>query len=123
MQIKHILLILLLSSCSLFKTTTKTTAAKSFDLSKQIDARSLDIQTAQKETQIYSWWKDSVFYQYSQIKEQVDQAKAATVVLQENQEVKQEQTVKESEPAEAWVCGSFVFGMIVFVLIFYRWKP
>ncbi|RYE37872.1 MAG: hypothetical protein EOP48_27980 [Sphingobacteriales bacterium] len=122
MQIKQILLILLLSSCSLFKKTTKTIAKGSFDLSKQIEARSLDTQTAQKETQIYSWWKDSVFYQYAQIKEQVDQAKAATVVLQENQEVKQEQTIKESEPAEEWVYGSLVFGMIVFVLMFYRRK-
>ena len=64
MQIKHIFLILLLSSCGLFRKTTKTNVKDSFDLSKETEA------------QIYSYWKDSIFHQYEVIREQVDQAKA-----------------------------------------------
>jgi len=76
MQIKHIFLILLLSSCGLFRKTTKTTVKDSFDFSKQTEAHSLDLKTSQTETQIYSYWKDSIFHQYEVIREQVDQAKA-----------------------------------------------
>ena len=118
MQIKHILLILLLSGCSLFKKTTKTTAHRSFDLSKQTEAHSLDLKTMQKETQIYSWWNDSIFYQYELVKEQVDQAKAGTSKTLEKQEARQEQMVKVSTPVEVWIYAGIVLGIIGFVLIF-----
>jgi len=118
MKTLHIILILSLSSCSLFKKTTKTTTIGSFDLSKQTEARSLELQTAQKETQIYSFWKDSIFYQYALIKEQADQARAVTLKVQENLEAKQEQTIKESRPMEMWIYVITLLGIIGFALIF-----
>ena len=111
------ILILFLSGCSLFKKTTKTTATGSFDLSKQTEQNHLDLQTSQKETQIHSYWKDSIFYQYELIKEQVDQAKTGILKVQENQEAKQEQITKESKPVEPWVYAGILLGIIVFVLV------
>ena len=112
-----IMLILLLSSCSLFKKTTKTTTSASFDLSKQTEVRNLELQTAQKETQIYSFWKDSVFYQYSLIKEQVDQARAGTLKVEENQEAKKGKAVKESRPVESWIYMGGILCIVGLLLI------
>ncbi|TCD02718.1 hypothetical protein [Pedobacter psychroterrae] len=114
----YLLTIILLSSCSLFKKTTKSSATSSFDLSKQIEENQLALTTTQKETKIYSLWKDSVFYQYQLIKEQVDNAKAGTVKTQENQQTKQEQTTKESKPVETWIYAGIILGLIGFILIF-----
>ena len=118
MKTLYIIIIVLLSSCSLFKKTTKTTNSASFDLSKQTEAHRLELQTAQKETQIYSFWKDSIFYQYAMIKEKVDQARAGTLKVQENQEATQEKAVKESQPMEIWIYGITLLGIIGFALIF-----
>jgi len=123
MKTLYIILILSLTSCSLFKKTTKATNTASFDLSKQTEVRSLELQTAQKETQIYSFWKDSIFYQYSLIKEQVDKANTGSLKLQENQELKQAQTIKESKPVESWIYAIFLVGLIAFVLIFKKLVP
>ena len=103
MKIKYILLIILLTGCGLFKKTTKSSTASSFDLSKQTEAQTLDLKTKQKEIQRYSYWEDSVFHQYEVIREQIDQSKASTVKTQETQETKQAQVLKESKPAETWV--------------------
>lgn len=110
-------------SCSLFKRTTKSTSAATFDLSKQVQENHLLLTTKQKETQIYSYWKDSIFYQYQLIKEQVEQTKAGTVKTREKQEAKQEQITKESRPIEVWIYAGIVLGIIGFVLIFKRLIP
>ena len=123
MKTRYIILLALLSSCSLFKKTTKTTNAASFDLSKQTEAHRLELQTAQKETQIYSFWKDSIFYQYAMVKEQVDKANTGSLSVQENQELQQAHTSKESKPVESWVYVIFLLGLIVFVLIFKKLIP
>ncbi len=117
-----ILVLVIFCSCSLFKKTTKTTAISSFDLSRQLEKQMLDLKTQQKETQIYSYWNDSVFYQYEVIKEQVDQAKAGNVKVQEKQAAKQEEKVKESEPTEVWIYSAFVLGIIAFIIIFKKVK-
>ena len=110
--------IVLLSSCSLFKKTTKTTNSASFDLSKQTEARSLALETAQKETQIYSFWKDSIFYQYAMIKEKVEQERAGTLKVQENQEATQEKAVNESQPVESWIYMGIILCIVGVLLIF-----
>ena len=111
-------LIILLSSCALFKKTVKSSSTSSFDLSKQTEENQLALTTTQRETQIYSYWKDSMFYQYEAIREQVDQAKAGTVKALENQETKQEQITKESRPVEAWIYAGIILGLIAFIIIF-----
>ncbi|RYE50712.1 MAG: hypothetical protein EOP48_19320 [Sphingobacteriales bacterium] len=112
--------LLCFSSCGLFKKTTRTTDFQSFDLSKETDARRLDLTAMQKETQSYSWWKDSIFYQYEVIKEKVDQARATNLTTWEKQESKQEQTVKISKPVENWIYVGIILGIVGFVLIFRR---
>ena len=122
MKTKYILLILLLSSCALFKKSMKSSSTNSFDLSKQTEANQLALTTTQKETQIYSYWKDSMFYQYEVIREQVDQAKAGTVKTLENQEAKQERSIKESQPIDVWIYAGIILGIIWFILIFKKLK-
>lgn len=104
-------LLLCLGSCSLFRKTSKITASATFDLSKQIEAQTLDLKTRQKETQRYSYWEDSIFHQYEVVREQIDQSKASTVKTQENQETKQQQVLKESKPAETW--GSLIIVIVL----------
>ena len=118
-----LIIFILLSSCSLFKKATKTTFTESFDLSKQTEQHQLDLKTMHKETQIYSWWKDSIFYQYEVIKEHVDQARAGNLKTLEKQEAKQEQTVKVSQPVEAWIYAGIVVGIVVFILVFKKLMP
>jgi len=110
--------LLCILSCGLFKRATKSTSAATFDLSKQTEENHLALTTKQKETQVYSFWKDSIFYQYQLIKEQAEQAKTGTVKMQEKQETKQEQITKESRPFETWgflviliVLGSVIVTM------------
>ena len=123
MKTVYIILTLFLSSCSLFKKTTKTTNSASFDLSKQTQEHQLDLKTTQKETQIYSWWNDSIFYRYEVIKEQVDQAKAATIKTLEKQEARQEQMEKVSKPVVLWIYTGIVLGIIALVLVFRKLVP
>ncbi len=104
-------LLLCLSSCSLFRKTSKITASSTFDLSKQIEAQTLDSKTKQKETLRYSYWEDSIFHQYEVVREQIDQAKSSIVKTQENQEAKQEQVLKESKTAETW--GSLIILVVL----------
>lgn len=118
----YLLLITLLSSCALFKKTTKSSETSSFDLSKQTEENQLALITTQKETQIYSYWKDSMFYQYEVIKEQIDQSKAGTVKTQENQETKQERSIKESQPLDIWIYAGIILGIIWLILIFKKLK-
>ncbi|RYY13448.1 MAG: hypothetical protein EOO04_31860 [Chitinophagaceae bacterium] len=118
MKTIYLIIILLLSSCSLFRKTTKTTAAESFDLSKQTEMQTLDLKTSQKETQIYTWWKDSIFYQYEVIREQEDQTKAEKMNVLEKQGATQQYTTKERNPAEVLVYAGIILGIIGFVLIF-----
>ena len=123
MKTKYILLIILLTGCGLFKKTTKSSTASSFDLSKQTEQNQLDLKTTQKETQIYSYWKDSILYQFEVIREQIDQAKIASEKTQESQHNKQIQTVKVSKPVEAWIYAGIALGIIGFVLIYRKVMP
>lgn len=123
LSIIAIYLLSCLGSCSLFRKNTKTTASARFDLKKQTEAQTLNSKTTQKETQIHSYWKDSIFYQFEVIREQIDQSKARTVETQENQQAKQEQTTKESKPIEPWIYAGIIFGLIAFILIFKKLIP
>ncbi|RYG34367.1 MAG: hypothetical protein EOO01_32325 [Chitinophagaceae bacterium] len=96
----------------------KSSTTNSFDLSKQSEENQLTLTTMQKETQVYSYWKDSIYYQYEVIREQIDQAKAGAVKTLENQQAKQEQTIKESQPIDVWIYAGIILGIIWFILTF-----
>ncbi|WEK20520.1 MAG: hypothetical protein P0Y49_05135 [Candidatus Pedobacter colombiensis] len=124
MNKKHILLIILglylfmvCMSCNLFKKTTKINSTSAQTTSKQKESSQLILKTGNKETQIFTYWNDSAVYQYQNIKELVNETAAARRTTEEKQSLKQQQTIKESEPTKMWMLFGIVIALIVsFVL-------
>lgn len=107
-------------SCSLFRKTNKTTANATQSSVKQMEANQLILKKAGKETQIFTYWNDSDFYQYQYIKEQIDQAKSGKVIAEEKQESKQTINTKKTEPVAPWIYVLMLLVLIGCYLIFKR---
>ncbi|SMC70392.1 hypothetical protein [Pedobacter africanus] len=73
-----------ISSCGLFKKTSKTTTSYAQSSAKEIEQRQLVLKSANKETQIFIYWNDRGFYQFRHIKEKIDQAKSGQLKLAED---------------------------------------
>ncbi|WP_183873913.1 hypothetical protein [Pedobacter sp. AK017] len=119
-------LVLVFAGCGLFKKTTITGNKESKSTSKQLEANMLMLKNANKETQVFTYWTDSGFYQVAQIKEQTDLAKSGRLTVGVKHEVKHESKIKKKEPAKLWVYigiviavfGLCIVGMRLFA--FYR---
>lgn len=103
-------------SCSLFKKTTKTTVNDSQSSSKSSDFNWLNIKTANKETNVYTYWDSGMVYQYQNIREQVDQAESAGLKITDEAITKKNLVVKESKPPILWIytgIGLLLIGGLV----------
>lgn len=110
---------LLLQSCSLFKKTTKTTVNDSQSTSKSSDFNWLKIKTANKETNVFTYWDSGMVYQYQNIREQVDQVESAGLKTTDEVTTKKDVVVKESKPPILWIyagIGLLLTGMLVVYL-------
>jgi maltose-binding protein MalE len=96
-------LLMAFMGCNLFKKTTKSTSSNAQSTAKQADVSQLILKTANKETQIFTYWKDSALYQYQNIKEHIEEAKSSAVKVKEEEMVKRQRTIKKAEPARVWV--------------------
>lgn len=113
-----ITMVLFLSGCALFKNTSKSNAKESQQSSKEAEFREFVLKTGIKETQVFSYWNDSGFYQYQQIREQVDQSATRQLKTGEEALTKKELSVKKTEPSKIWVWVVVVVIGIIFLL---RW--
>lgn len=103
-------------SCSLFKKTTKTTVNDSQSSLKSSDFKWLNIKTANKETNVYTYWDSGMVYQYQNIREQVDQAESAGLKITDEAITKKNLVVKESKPPVLWIytgIGLLLIGGLV----------
>ncbi|MNK20339.1 hypothetical protein D3C87_385760 [compost metagenome] len=111
------MVILMISqSCSLFKKTTKTTVNDSQSSLKSSDFKWLNIKTANKETNVYTYWDSGMVYQYQNIREQVDQAESAGLKITDEAITKKNLMVKESKPPVLWIytgIGLLLIGGLV----------
>jgi hypothetical protein len=121
MKTKYLLLGILLcvSSCGLFKKTSKTTAINSASSMKQAELNEFLLKQADKETQIITYWNDSGFYQIQNIKERVDEAKSKQVTTKETENSKEKLVTKESKSLQIWWWVGIV-GLIVCGFFFVR---
>ncbi|MNL68475.1 hypothetical protein D3C87_1932000 [compost metagenome] len=76
---------------------------------------------ANKETQVFTWWNDSGFYQFENIKEHIDEAKASKLAVQQKQEVKQQSSFKISRPVKSWIYAGFAVMVVGCVLVYRRY--
>ncbi len=87
---------------------------------KQMEAKQLILKKAGKETQIFTYWNDSGFYQVQYIKEQIDQAKSGKVIAEEKKEAKQTTSTKKIESVASWIYVLMLLLLIGCYLIFKR---
>lgn len=116
MRIVIFLFALFLCSCALFQKTSKESLMQSQSSANQLKSTQLVLKNTAKETQIYTYWNDSGFYQYQHIKEQVDQKEQTKLKLEEKQQVKQTLRTKVTAPAANRI---FLAAGILLVLCVY----
>ena len=108
------------SGCNLFKKTSSNSLANIQNSTKQSVSDQFVLKSANKETQVFTYWNDTSIYQYQLIKEQVREAQSDKLKTEEQQQAKQQQTRKESEPANAWVYIGIAITVIGCCIVSYR---
>lgn len=98
-----IVIVLCLSGCTLFKRTSKSNTKETQQSSKEADFREFVLRSGTKETQVYSYWNDSGFYQYQRIMEQVDQSESRLLKIGEEVLTKKDLSIKKTEPSKLWI--------------------
>lgn len=110
---------MLFSGCALFRKSSKTTTKETEQASKKTELQEFVLKSANKETQVFTYWNDSGFYQYQHIKEQVDQAGGERLTIQEEERATKALLQKESEPVRTWVYAGIAL-VVMFVWGVYK---
>ena len=107
------------AGCAFFRKSTRTNAGATQTSTNQLESSQLVLKSAGKETRIFTYWNDSGFYQYQNIKEQVDQAKLTDLKTEQKLQAKQKIVTKKTEPLNVWIYvvilmvltgGAFMYG-------------
>lgn len=107
------------TSCALFKKTNREVALNSQTINKQSELSQLVLKTAGRETQIYTYWNDSGFYQYQRIMEQTDQTEMTKLEHKDERQLKQKITQSVSTPSYAFM----LVLLLVIYLFFFGKRP
>ena len=113
---------MLFCSCSLFRKTSKTTDIVHKSSKSQLDFGQLVLKSSGKETQVYTYWNDSGFYQYQNIKEQIDQVKSEQLTAIGQHEAQQTIIDKKATSVQAWGFIGMVILTIVFGFLYRVWR-
>ena len=118
---KYIALIitLFMCSCSLFKKTSRSSDITKKSSLNQLESSQLVLKNIGKETQIFTYWNDSGFYQYQLIKEQSKEQTATQLKSKEVQDLKEKNTSKKSDPVRIW---GYVVILVVLCLGYFIYK-
>lgn len=115
---KYILVIVFcLFGCTLFRKTNKERALGTQASMNQLESNQLILKKADKETQIFTYWNDSGFYQYQHIKEQSGQTESAVLKTKASASAKQVVDKKKTQPLRIWVYIAVLTGLISCCLI------
>lgn len=114
--------ILCLSGCGIFKKTNKERSKIIQSATNQLEASQLVLKSADKETQVFTYWNDSGFYQYQQIKERVDLAKTGKIAIEEKKEVTEKHFLKQTQPVSTWLYVGAIALLFVAVFLYRRGK-
>lgn len=121
MKTTYILLtVVCLSSCALFKKTTKTVSQNNLRTEKQTYLDKTEVKTADKETHTYTWWNDSTIYQYQHVRERIDEAKTGSLKTKETVVSEEKVLSKSSNPLHIWIY--VVIVMMIIALLVFRYR-
>ena len=109
------------ASCTLLKKSTKSTLQNKVETNGQTYLDRLDLKTANKETRTYTYWKDSLLYQYQHVLENTEEAKQYSYNTVNKQLIQQQQQQKKTEPPDVWTYGIMTVALIG-ILILYLFK-
>jgi ATP-dependent Zn protease len=118
---KKILLciILLFCSCALFRKTGKTKNVATQYSKNQLDFEQLILKSSGKETQVFTYWNDSSFYQYQNIKEQINKAETGQLSTIIQHEAEETVAVKNTTSVQIWGVIGLIILTIVFGFLYY----
>jgi flagellar biogenesis protein FliO len=111
---------LFICSCSLFKKTSRSSDITKKSSLNQLESSQLVLKNIGNETQIFTYWNDSGFYQYQFIREQSKEQTATQLKSKEIQDVKEKQTIKKAEPIGLF--GYIVFLVVLFIIGYFLIK-
>lgn len=111
--ILFVMVMVCFAGCTLFRKTSRTSAVATQSSISQLESSQLVLKSSGKETQVFTYWNDSGFYQFQYIKEQVDQSGLASISLAESQRSKSAVLVKEAEP----IIKPFYIGLGVLLVV------
>lgn len=114
-KLSLIIIILCFSGCALFQQTNKGRASTAQSSVKQLEATELVLKRAGKETQIFTYWNDSGFYQLQYVKEQMEQTETGQLKLKQEDQLKNKVSVKKKEPLKT---GFYILFAAVLFLVF-----
>lgn len=115
-----VIVIICLSGCALFKRTNKTEYTNEREASKQIYLDRVGIKSANKESHTFSWWNDSSFYQYQNIREDVKEAQLERLNSKEKVSAKIKNVKKERASVNLWIPVGIVCLILGLVLLYRR---
>ncbi|WP_316814477.1 hypothetical protein [Pedobacter nyackensis] len=111
---KTFLIILLgLMGCTVFRKTSKENRIATQSTTNQLESAQLVLKNVDKETQVFTYWNDSGFYQYQHIKEHIDQTKLRKVKVEEKQQAKHSSTIKKTEQVATWIYAAMLVALLV----------
>lgn len=110
------------SGCNLFKRTTKNSATNTVTSATLATSNHLILKSANKETQVYTYWNDSSIYQYQLIKEQANESRTDEVKIEAQHQAKQQQVINVSKPMKVWVYFGITLAIILVYLLYRCFK-
>lgn len=121
-QIILFIIVLFICSCSLFKKTSRTSDTTKKSSLNQLESTQLVLKNIDKETQIFTYWNDSGFYQYQLIKERSKESVNNQLNTKEVLTSKEKQSKKQSEPVNIWAYIVFLLLLAVSFFLFKRFS-
>lgn len=110
-------LVINLMSCALFKTTSRLSAVKGKESSKQSYLDRVDVKTLNRETHTYTWLKDTTVFQYQNIQEYAEEAILEKLSSSEKELERSKAVKKESSPLKFFLFAGILF--LVFCLFMF----
>lgn len=117
MKILFLVLVCCLCGCAMFKKTSKTSAITKASSVKNLEATELILKRAGKETQTFTYWNDSGFYQIQQVREIVAQAERGELKIGQEENSREDVVIKTKMAFKPWIyAGVSVFLLLIFIL-------
>lgn len=115
-----LVILMFCTGCTLLKKNTKSIQQSRLETNEQSYLERVDLKTANKETKIYSYWKDSSLYQYQHIVENTKEAGHSKLNTDNKQVTKQQHQLKKTEPPDRWVNGVIIIALTAVLIFTFR---